>query len=389
MKIATTTLTILLILSISSVVAQNLSKDTFGKGISVLAQDSSFYIKFGFRFQTLYIGEKNLKSRLYQDRMMTRRVRIKLDGFAFNPSLKFKVQLALANQDQKGGHLLESGNTANIVLDALMQWHFTENWSLWFGQAKLPSTQEMAISSQKLQFVDRSLVHTHFSLDRDRGIQLHHRNGTSSSFVFKQALALSLGEGRNVVIKNPVNGYQISGRLEFFPLGAFTRGGDYFMSDSKREISPKIFIGIAGSMNLNAVRQRGTLGAFVTDSNGDYVTNDLKSFFVDLMFKHNGWSALSAYASRSTEKTNNGFMTGDGLFAQIGYLLPSNWEFAARFSEVSGDTHSSLNQVLEFTLGISRYIVEHNLKVQSDISYQNIPSSNNELIWRFQTELTF
>jgi phosphate-selective porin OprO and OprP len=34
------------------------------------------------------------------------------------------------------------------VLDAVAKWNFAENFSLWFGQAKLPGNRERVISSQ-------------------------------------------------------------------------------------------------------------------------------------------------------------------------------------------------------------------------------------------------
>jgi len=53
---------LLIVLVVSSVVkAQEVTKTKFGKGIlDVVAADSSWSMKFGARFQTLFIGEWNL-----------------------------------------------------------------------------------------------------------------------------------------------------------------------------------------------------------------------------------------------------------------------------------------------------------------------------------------
>ncbi|MFK7952147.1 MAG: FmdC precursor, partial [Ekhidna sp.] len=256
-------------------------------------------------------------------------------------------------------------------------------WSLWWGQTKLPGNRERVISSQKLQFVDRSLVNSRFTLDRDKGIQLHHKSSNSK---FKQALALSIGEGRNIIDNNPGQGYQVTGRLEFLPMGSFTNKGDYFGSDLEREPSPKLSIGLTGDLNNNATRTRGNLGGFNTDVDGNYLTNDLRSVFVDMMFKYNGFSAAAEYANRGTGSSNNGFGTGNGIVAQAGYLLPSNWEIAARFTDINASSSSSLNNQTEYTLGVSKYIVGHSVKIQSDISYQEI-AGDNPIIFRLQTEI--
>ncbi|MFK7951933.1 MAG: porin, partial [Ekhidna sp.] len=170
-KIATSFFIVSLIIQTS---AQDMTNSTWGKGLKIEAKDGSFETKFGFRFQTLYIGELNSENGDYEDKMLIRRSRLKFDGFAFQPNLKYKVELAISNRDTRSGRIDESGNTANIVLDAVMKWGFSEGWSLWWGQTKLPGNRERVISSQKLQFVDRSLVNSRFTLDRDKGIQLHH-----------------------------------------------------------------------------------------------------------------------------------------------------------------------------------------------------------------------
>jgi phosphate-selective porin OprO/OprP len=257
-----------------------------------------------------------------------------------------------------------------------------------FGQTKLPGNRERVISSQKLQFVDRSLVNARFNLDRDKGIQLYHSSGTS--FVFKQAIALSMGEGRNVIIDNPYNGHQITARVEFLPMGEFTGGGDYFGSDLRREKSPKLSVGISGDVNKKAARTRGNLGNFLSDEiTGEYLSNDLKTFMADLMFKYNGFSFASEYAKRTTDNTNNGFGTGDGIVFQGGYLLPSNWEFAGRYTIIDGNNSSPIADVKETTFGISKYVRDHNLKIQTDISRQDFANRDDQLIFRFQTELAF
>lgn len=366
--------------------SQDITSSKWGKRLQVTASDSSFHLKFGFRFQTLYAGELNTVTDDYSDVMLIRRSRLKFDGWAYDPSIVYKVELAISNRDQRSGHIPESGNTSNLVLDAAIKWSFAKDWQLWFGQTKLPGNRERVISSQNLQFVDRSLVNARFTLDRDKGIQIRHKSRFGKMLI-NQAFAWSLGEGRNIIVDNPGSGYQLTGRLEFLPFGSFTNKGDYFGSDLEREPSPKLSIGITGDSNFSATRSRGNLGGFVTDVNGDFLSNDLTSLMVDIMFKFNGISAASEFASKSTSNTNNGFGTGTGFVFQAGYLLPSNWEFAGRFTTIDGDSNSTISDMNEFTFGISRYIVGHSLKVQSDISYQGIPAGDNTYVFRIQTEI--
>ena len=63
--------------------------------------------------------------------------------------------------------------------DAVVKYKATKNLEFWFGQTKLPGNRERVISSQALQFVDRSLVNSRFNIDRGSGIQFrsHHKLG--------------------------------------------------------------------------------------------------------------------------------------------------------------------------------------------------------------------
>ncbi len=198
-----------------------------------------------------------------------------------------------------------------------------------------------------------------------------------------------MGEGRNIIIDNPHGGYQVTGRIELLPWGKFTGKGDYFGSDLKREPSRKLSIGISGDLNFNAVRSRGNLGDFLTNPDGTYMANDIRTFIVDLMYKHKGWSVASEFATRSIENPENGWGTGTGFVAQGGYLLPSNWEFAGRFTAINGDNGSVIGDVDEYTIGVSKYIKGHNLKMQSDFSFQDIAGQANQTVFRLQTELAF
>jgi len=89
----TTLLSAIILLALPNLTsAQNVVNDSYGKGISFLAQDSSFYTKLGFRFQTLYMGQHNLTSGDWSERMMIRRSRLKFDGWAFSPKVVYKIE---------------------------------------------------------------------------------------------------------------------------------------------------------------------------------------------------------------------------------------------------------------------------------------------------------
>ncbi|MFY0689878.1 MAG: FmdC precursor [Cyclobacteriaceae bacterium] len=359
----------------------------FGKGVFLAAKDDSFTMKFAFRFQTLYDGKYDLDNDSYSEKLMIRRSRLKFDGYAFTPKLKYKLELALSNRDTQSGIIAESGFTSNYVLDAALKYNFAPGWELWAGQTKLPGNRERVISSANLQFVDRSLVNSRFNIDRDIGIQIRHKSKVGSA-VINQAVAISTGEGRNIIATNFDNGRQYTGRIEFLPMGDFTSKGDYIGSDLSREETPKLSIGITGDFNNKTVRSRGNLGSFqVDDITGEYIATDLTTLFVDAMFKVKGYSFASEYAYRSSS-VEAGFGHGNGFVGQTGYLFDNNIELSARYTQINaGSDLSSINDQDEYTLGFSKYFKGHKLKIQSDASYQTVNSTRNYMLFRVQCEL--
>ncbi len=371
--------------------AQDSTSNKFGKGISLVAIDSSFSMKFSTRFQTLYEGTYNEETEDWSDKILVRRFRLKFDGFAYTPKLEYKIELGMSNRDISGVNA-QTSNTPRLILDAVLKWHFKENWQLWFGQTKLPGNRERVISSQKLQFVDRSLVNSRFNIDRDIGVQLRHKNKGKLG-TLKQAISISMGEGRNITSNN-TGGYDFTGRVEWLPFGDFTSKGDYFSSDLKREEKPKLSIGATFDLNKGAARQRGQLGDFVLDSTNNQLSNDLSTIFIDAMFKYNGWSVMSEYAHKTADKqliSEDLYATGTGFVLQSGYLFKNNFEVAGRFTTISADdsNFSSIVDQEEYTFGISKYFVGHSLKIQSDLSYSDFVQQDNTFRYRFQMELSF
>ncbi len=387
-----TTGVIIIVLSLNTF-AQNISNNKFGKGIAIIAKDSSFSMKFSTRIQSLYMFETPIEADgslgKTESTFLIRRARLKFGGFVYNPKVQYKIELGISNRDH-GSPIDQTKNSARIILDAVIKWEFAKNTQLWVGQTKLPGNRERVISSQKLQFVDRSLVNSKYNLDRDMGIQLRHK-WKFGEFVVKEALSLAQGEGRNITAANE-GGYKYTGRLEMLPFGEFKSKGDYFGSDLKREEKPKLAIGITYDFHDGAVRQSANQKSYL-----DY-EKDLTTIFVDMMFKYKGFSSMIEYANRqaigSAIVTSDGdgaiqyFYTGAGLNASIGYLFKNNFEVATRYTTILPNDGNPKDDINMYTLGVSRYIVGHSLKVQSDFSYIT-EGDGEELLYRIQVEFSF
>ena len=348
----------------------------FGRGLEFGDKESNYYMKFSSRLQSRFDGTFDEADSSYSKKYRFRRARLKFDGFAFSPKLVYKIEYDLINSQ---------------MLDAVIKWNFAGNMNLWIGQTKLPGNRERVISSQKLQFVDRSLLNSKLNIDRDEGIQLRNHFNVGN-WVLRQAFSISKGEGR--IYKGENFGNDYTARFEILPFGKFASKGDYFSADLKREPEPKLALGITYDYNNNAIKSRGQLGSVLTE------TRDLETVFIDMMYKHKGLSVMAEYANKQVNNASplilntdgeliESFYTGSAINVQLGYLFKNNWEVSARYTMVSPERITPNNELRQYTFGLSRYIVGHNLKIQSDFSLLKEASKADKRIIRLQLELAF
>jgi hypothetical protein len=390
-----------------SVNAQETNAPKFGKGLfNLVGKDSTFTMKVGLRFQTLATfgwDAENGLSNPYSN-MLIRRSRLKFDGWAFSPKLKYKLELGLSNRDQSGSSYF-THDSPRQILDAVLKWNFTGNWVLWMGQTKLPGNRERVISSGDLQMVDRSLLNSRFTIDRDIGVQLRHKFKLSDNFLVKQIYAISQGEGRNFTRGNQ-GGHQYTARIELFPFGDFSGKGDYKGSDLKFEPNPKLSLAFNYDWNNNASKTRSNQGSYMfingtsAGSSAEFFQTNISTLYIDAIYKHKGFSLMAEYANRDAAdpfaKNSDGTLTGDevqvgnGLNLQTGYLITKTVELSARYTNISLDKNiTGKGAENQYTLGLSKYIVGHKLKVQTDLSYTDIGFKTNQLMYRFQVDIHF
>ena len=392
----------LLLCIVSYVNSQEISDTSFGKGlINFTAKDSSFSIKFAPRFQVRSISSWDHDGDQYgspEHNFIVRRARLKFDGFAYSPKLKYKIELGLSNRDISGANQFNR-NTPRYILDAVIMWNFASNWELWAGQTKLPGNVERVVSSANLQLIDRSLLNSRFNIDRDLGIQLRHKSDLGGGFLMREKFAISQGEGRNVTEGNE-GGLQYTARVEFLPFGTFKSKGDYVQADLKREEKPKLMVGFTYNLNQDAVRERGFAGDYMFRADESLYETDQTTIFADAMFKYNGFSFMGEYAKRTaadpvaidvdgTTPTGDIVLTGNALNLQAGYLFESNYEVVGRFTTVDYESVTGTLPTEQYTLGASRYIVGHKLKVQSDISYTTLDGNDDNITFRLGFDIHF
>jgi len=118
------------------------------------------------------------------------------------------------------------------------------------------------------------------------------------------------------------------------------------------------------------------------------------------MFKYRGFSFMGEYANRTADdpvaKNSDGTETGDivrvgnGLNLATGYVFKSNWALAVRYSNITPDLEiTGRNKSDQYTFGVSKFVVGHKLKVQTDVSFLDIQGETDILLYRLQVDLHF
>lgn len=364
----------------------------YGRGLGITSPDSLFQLNIRFRMQNraAYIDEAG-KDAAYE--AAVRRLRLRFDGYVGDPRFLYVIQLSFAPGDVGA---LEEGENLNVIRDAIVFYRPVKHWEIGFGQTKLPGNRQRVNSSGALQLTDRTINNARFNVDRDFGLQVHYLNELANRFSYNIKTAISTGEGRNWT-RDPDDGLAYTCKLELFPLGAFAGNGTIFEGDIKREPRPKLMCSAAYHFNHKGRRTQGTLGSEL------FERRDMAVLLLDAMFKYRGWSAQAAYMSRQASDPVTvspedpaalaPVFVGDGYDMQLSYLFASNYEAIGRFSAQAphADIASLAPKARQFTVGLTRYIWEHALKLQTEVTSDVIlPSTGGvrrDWYVRFQIEL--
>lgn len=370
------------------------SFDFNDKGITFSAADSTTQVIMRFRVQSSLtfntVSDEDLE--VANSDMSLRRVRLRFGGTLYDPRLTFNLQLSFARGDLD----YEDTQFPNIIRDAMVFWNFADNLQIGVGQTKLPGNRQRVVSSGDLQFPERSIVNSKFTLDRDFGVQ-----GYYSHKLFGTVLnfrgSISTGDGRYAP-RDEGASFCYTGRAEFLPFGKFTKGGDYFESDLYREPSPKLSLAGGYSLNKNSYRTNGQLGKRLYDR------KDTRSIIADAVLKYNGFAFYTEYANRDSKdpitQDENGNIAyvynGYGYLLQGSYLFKNNFEFAARMATVEPDKElaglKNAEKNRHLTACLTYYLHKHRSKFQFELTHNTLTNLATDVeaknwIGRFNIEL--
>jgi hypothetical protein len=327
-------------------------------------------------------------------------------------------RLAGNAKQEKVSFLIQTNfSDAQPLFDAWVAYHPSEQLTISFGQKQtFVNNREMLFREDRLQFTERSLLSETLSrTGREFGLFVEGRYG--NNFGIAPMLAISSGDGRNSFGADSrdtdFGGLKYGGRLDLYPLGYFTEGNDRYSSDLKREKTLKLVVGSAFSVNRGSTDAVGEgHGNFLLyNKNGEVQLPNYRQLYIDLLAKYRGFSLLLEFGNASAAGLTENYTDaaavqliapqqissllhlGNSINAQFGYVTPSGYSADLRFSNASPEFASYTNSLMQtteaYSLGLTKYVKEHNLKIQTTFSYLNNAVTGNTQVAELMFQMAF
>lgn len=376
-----------------------LHKYRLGDGVTMSSKNGNYNINLRGFVQTqtvthIYENEANETQSLYR----IRRARLRLSGDVARQKLSYVLGLDYAEA-------LAGDDEANTILrDAAISYAPTSNWSFTFGQRSVATDpREMTIGSQTLAFADRSRVASAFSTVREVGLFIDGTIHLNNKSLLRPTLVITDGDG-SFTTGERTGGLKYGGRINYLPLGRFREYGEYRETDLVRETTPKLSVGTAFSYNRATSDRRGgrsTGGQMYLDSDDRVLLPSYTKFIIDFIFKYRGLSVVGEFAKTwasvpsgiAKRVLNNGktspdfqgnvenyvkgrMILGSGYNIDASYLFPNLFLLSMRYSHLTPDKNSFLNNTLYFNrnnvyeLSVGKYLSRsHAVKLHTSFIY--------------------
>ena len=361
------------------------------KGFELKTADDKYKLqlqtRFQFRYATPYDGNPRTYAQLLApDRQIAKinRAILKVGGNAYSPDLKF---------------YLEYDVNRNALLDYRVMFEKWKWLKLKVGQWKIEYSRERLISSGKQQTVDRSLINSYFTLDRQQGITLYGNVGNDGLANFSYWAAVLTGSGRSAR-SNPTNDLMYSGRLQWNFCGR-----EMVMEGSDTKTHQK---GI-GSIAVAGATYKGPYNMFSSAGGSTYTPTidsiipyfDVKQINFETAYMKKGFSwQHESHLKWIDDEVNNTDEYWAGTYLQAGYFFhevfsrfPENLEIAGRYAVFTPDIKSQDYFQNEYSLAVNYFFNGHLNKLTAEITrfeFDDVVEGNDgRYRFRIQWDISF
>lgn len=128
-------------------------------------------------------------------------------GHVFDPSIEYLIrgQFSRIGGGQADAATEEQGGEFKL-LDFWVRFRLDNEWSIRFGQFKVPFNREELVAEEYQQLVERSLVNESLNLGRSQGIELAYRDPSWHALImYNEGMDDTLGQAGSLVRTGPPN----------------------------------------------------------------------------------------------------------------------------------------------------------------------------------------
>ncbi|MEJ2232108.1 MAG: porin, partial [Nitrospirales bacterium] len=337
-----------------------------------------------------------------------RRVRMKIGGHGYQPWIKYYFELDLQSTSNAGG---SPGDTR------LIDWRIDLSKFKWLqlrvGQWKINYNRERVDSSGKQQFVERSIVTSTFTIDRQMGAMLYGHLAPGTLLDSRYYVGVWNGSGRAEA--NDDANMMYMGRYQWNFLG---RDLAWEQSDTTYHQQPAGSAAFAAYTTVGKCTRWsssgcGTLGfpnsagmPYTSDSAATDGQYRVQGMMEEFAFKWRGLSIQHEYHWKEVKDDEipqgaPGYKTNlMGSYAQIGYfphylipVIPKPLEIAFRYAFVDPNVSAKNDKLSAYSTAINWFFAGHRNKLTIDGTWftlaQPVGKDQNEQQIRLQWDVSF
>jgi phosphate-selective porin OprO and OprP len=373
-----------------------------GDGITL--QSANGRINFSQSLQTSFaVNSTNKDLSALNAAFNINRARLTMVGNIFDNKISIVTRLNFSADFQSVTTGVRTFNTT--LQEAYIEYRPNRKHTFNFGlRADYIDSRETRMEGENLGFINRSALSGSFDAIFDYGLRYKGSYKLGGKHLLKPYASITTGDSRSGLQKN-FGGFKYGVRLDYLPFDRFSKGGEFYMDDLAREEKPKLVIGVIYSYNDGASSALGTNGGRFQygDVNQNIVLPKYSKMGVDYLFKYSGFYSMGSYFATSASVPDNikGEFRLTGQFAtyattqteeqtkrlvqtrlnlggafniQAGYLLKSDWALGLRYTRLNANATSAnyAEYNKHYTFVFSKYISGNNLKVQTEIGYEEL-----------------
>ena len=291
------------------------------------------------------------------------------------------------------------------ILEAWAGYNFSKRAKIVFGQKQTHTNNRLAMEDERFaQVMSQSiagtstdgimyggLMHNFVGSTREAGLYVETNFNLGKMRVYPSA-SLTTGKGQNFFDASTDGGYKYGGRLDVMPLGDFAKNNAFIAHDIYREAKPRLALGVAASVNVNASSADGSSNPNVTGiftKGGKTGFANYRKLVADAMFKYQGFAWVGEYmvgtvtgsdlftntaaTNKLTEEVASGYYNlGNAFNMQTSYVFKKGLAIDGRFTVVTPEFEVASSRVSKqdwVTVGINQYLKRNALKVGINVSY--------------------